>query len=52
MRNSGFEWLARLIFAPRRMWRRYIIGNPLFILRVLRQRLGERGLLREPNLLR
>src|SRR3712207_3255073 len=32
MRNNGFEWLARLIIAPRRLWRRYLIGNPLFLL--------------------
>jgi N-acetylglucosaminyldiphosphoundecaprenol N-acetyl-beta-D-mannosaminyltransferase len=37
---SGFEWLARLTVEPRRLWRRYLLGNPLFLLRVLRQRLG------------
>ncbi|HEY6711502.1 MAG TPA: WecB/TagA/CpsF family glycosyltransferase [Rubrobacter sp.] len=35
--ESGFEWLARLLHEPRRLWRRYILGNPLFLLRVLRQ---------------
>jgi N-acetylglucosaminyldiphosphoundecaprenol N-acetyl-beta-D-mannosaminyltransferase len=35
----GLEWLARLLQEPRRLWRRYLIGNPLFLLRVLRQRL-------------
>jgi N-acetylglucosaminyldiphosphoundecaprenol N-acetyl-beta-D-mannosaminyltransferase len=39
--DHGFEWLARLIVEPRRLWRRYLIGNPLFLLRVLRQRLGK-----------
>jgi N-acetylglucosaminyldiphosphoundecaprenol N-acetyl-beta-D-mannosaminyltransferase len=38
--DNGFEWLARLIVEPRRLWRRYLIGNPLFLLRVLGQRLG------------
>ena len=38
--ESGFEWLARLLVEPRRLWRRYLIGNPLFLLRVLGQRLG------------
>ena len=38
--ESGFEWLARLLIEPRRLWRRYIIGNPLFLLRVLKQRLS------------
>ena len=40
--GSGFEWLARLLVEPRRLWRRYLVGNPLFLLRVLRQRLGAR----------
>jgi N-acetylglucosaminyldiphosphoundecaprenol N-acetyl-beta-D-mannosaminyltransferase len=35
--DNGFEWLARLLVEPRRLWRRYLIGNPLFLLRVLRQ---------------
>lgn len=39
--RNGFEWLARLLAEPERLWRRYLIGNPLFILRVLRQRLRE-----------
>jgi N-acetylglucosaminyldiphosphoundecaprenol N-acetyl-beta-D-mannosaminyltransferase len=38
--GSGFEWLARLLIEPRRLWRRYIVGNPLFLLRVLKQRLS------------
>ena len=41
--TSGFEWLARLLIEPRRLWRRYLVGNPLFLLRVVRQRLGARG---------
>jgi N-acetylglucosaminyldiphosphoundecaprenol N-acetyl-beta-D-mannosaminyltransferase len=39
--DNGFEWLARLLVEPRRLWRRYLVGNPLFLLRVLRQRLGD-----------
>jgi N-acetylglucosaminyldiphosphoundecaprenol N-acetyl-beta-D-mannosaminyltransferase len=35
--ERGFEWLARLLNEPRRLWRRYLLGNPLFLLRVLRQ---------------
>ncbi|MGF1470161.1 MAG: WecB/TagA/CpsF family glycosyltransferase [Rubrobacteraceae bacterium] len=38
--DNGFEWLARLLVEPGRLWRRYVVGNPLFLLRVLRQRLG------------
>lgn len=40
MTDYGLEWLARLIIEPRRLWRRYIIGNPLFLWRVFKQRLG------------
>jgi N-acetylglucosaminyldiphosphoundecaprenol N-acetyl-beta-D-mannosaminyltransferase len=36
MRQIGMEWIFRLIQEPKRMWRRYIIGNPLFIYRVYR----------------
>lgn len=39
MREIGLEWLYRLMQEPGRMWRRYIIGNPLFLYRVWRQRL-------------
>lgn len=40
LRRLGCEWLGRLLIEPRRLWRRYLIGNPLFILRVIRQRVG------------
>ena len=39
MQKTGLEWLFRLIVEPRRLWKRYIIGNPMFILLVLKQRL-------------
>lgn len=38
MRVSGLQWLHRLMLEPGRMWRRYILGNPLFIFRVVRAR--------------
>ena len=38
--NNSMEWLGRLIIEPRRLWRRYLIGNPLFLWRVMKQRLG------------
>lgn len=31
-------WLHRLFFQPRRLWKRYIVGNPLFLLRVIKAR--------------
>jgi N-acetylglucosaminyldiphosphoundecaprenol N-acetyl-beta-D-mannosaminyltransferase len=46
--DNGFEWLARLLVEPRRLWRRYLLGNPLFLLRVLGQRLGKASYQRSP----
>ena len=40
MTDNGLEWLARLLIEPGRLWRRYLVGNPQFLVRVLRQRLG------------
>jgi N-acetylglucosaminyldiphosphoundecaprenol N-acetyl-beta-D-mannosaminyltransferase len=37
MQRSCLEWLYRLFAEPRRLWRRYLIGNPRFLLLVLRQ---------------
>ena len=31
MQRAGLEWLFRLIQEPRRMWRRYLIGNARFL---------------------
>ncbi len=39
MNRLWLEWLYRLAQEPRRMWRRYVLGNPLFLARVLRARL-------------
>lgn len=41
VRELGLEWVFRLAMEPGRMWRRYIIGNPLFIYRVLKWKLHE-----------
>lgn len=40
MTDHGFEWLARMIIEPRRLWKRYVLGNPLFLWRVFMQRIG------------
>ncbi len=37
MREIGLEWVWRLAMEPRRMWRRYVIGNPHFLFRVWRE---------------
>ncbi len=39
MNRWGIEWVFRLMQEPRRLWRRYVVGNPLFLARVLRARL-------------
>lgn len=40
VRSARLEWFWRLAQEPGRLWRRYLVGNPLFLLRLLRQRLG------------
>jgi N-acetylglucosaminyldiphosphoundecaprenol N-acetyl-beta-D-mannosaminyltransferase len=40
MTNYGLEWFGRLLIEPRRLWHRYLIGNPKFLWRVLLQRLN------------
>lgn len=40
MQRSGLEWLFRLANEPRRLWRRYLVIIPLFILLVLHQALS------------
>jgi exopolysaccharide biosynthesis WecB/TagA/CpsF family protein len=42
MKRFGIEWVYRLAQEPRRMWRRYILGNPLFLWRVLWQLISSR----------
>ncbi|NJK80387.1 MAG: WecB/TagA/CpsF family glycosyltransferase [Chloroflexaceae bacterium] len=42
IQRSGLEWLFRLSQEPRRLWRRYLINNPLFVLLVVQQALGWR----------
>jgi len=41
--DNGFEWLCRLFTEPRRLWKRYLIGNPQFLIRVLTARMREKG---------
>jgi N-acetylglucosaminyldiphosphoundecaprenol N-acetyl-beta-D-mannosaminyltransferase len=37
LRAIGMEWSVRLYHEPRRLWRRYLLGNPLFLARSLAQ---------------
>jgi N-acetylglucosaminyldiphosphoundecaprenol N-acetyl-beta-D-mannosaminyltransferase len=36
MTRVGLEWIYRLLSEPRRLWRRYLIGNVVFLRAVLR----------------
>lgn len=46
MRHAGLEWFFRLCVEPRRLWRRYLRNNPLFLARAFLQLTGLR---RYPN---
>lgn len=36
--RHGLEWLYRLLSEPRRMFRRYVLGNPLFVWNVIKEK--------------
>lgn len=38
MQNTGLEWFYRFSQEPRRMWKRYLIGNVKFIILVIKSR--------------
>lgn len=38
IQGSGLEWVYRLASEPRRLWRRYLLGNPRFLLSAWRHR--------------
>jgi N-acetylglucosaminyldiphosphoundecaprenol N-acetyl-beta-D-mannosaminyltransferase len=40
MQRCGLEWLFRLLCEPRRLWRRYLVTNTNFLLRVAGRMLG------------
>ncbi|HUI65683.1 MAG TPA: WecB/TagA/CpsF family glycosyltransferase [Bacteroidota bacterium] len=44
MANHGLEWFYRFMHEPRRLWKRYLLGNPLFLIRILGHRLRFGGL--------
>jgi exopolysaccharide biosynthesis polyprenyl glycosylphosphotransferase len=41
LREIGLEWVWRLLQEPGRMWKRYLIGNPLYLFRVWRECRGQ-----------
>lgn len=41
MRRSGLQWAHRLLMEPRRMWRRYLVGNTRFIWAMIDQKIDQ-----------
>ena len=42
-RPMGLEWLYRLLYEPRRLWKRYLVNNPAFAIRIVRRQPFIRG---------
>jgi N-acetylglucosaminyldiphosphoundecaprenol N-acetyl-beta-D-mannosaminyltransferase len=40
MQKTGLEWFFRLLMEPRRLWKRYVVGNVVFVWLVMKQRLN------------
>ena len=41
MTNRGLEWLSRMFTEPKRLWQRYVVGNPLFFYRLMKERFAK-----------
>ena len=39
--THSLEWLYRLLSEPKRMWRRYIIGNPMFLWNIIQEKIHD-----------
>lgn len=48
MRSIGLEWAFRLMIEPRRLWRRYLVGNAQFIAQTVSDRSRARNGSRAP----
>ncbi len=42
MQKSGLEWLYRIVQEPRRMWKRYLVTNSVFIYLVLKEKFARK----------
>ena len=38
LQGHSLEWFYRLMTNPKRMWRRYVIGNPLFLWNMMKEK--------------
>jgi N-acetylglucosaminyldiphosphoundecaprenol N-acetyl-beta-D-mannosaminyltransferase len=43
MQKIGMEWFYRFLQEPRRMWKRYLVGNSKFIFLVIKEKLRRRA---------
>ncbi len=43
IRRIGLEWLHRLYLEPRRLWRRYIVGNVVFLIYTIQECVRKKG---------
>ncbi len=41
LRKIGLEWFVRMITNPAKYWRRYLIGNPVFLYRIIKTKLSK-----------
>ena len=39
IQKLGLEWVVRLLYEPKRLWKRYLIGNPIFIFKIFRMKI-------------
>jgi len=44
MQKTGLEWLFRVMQEPRRMWKRYLVGNVQFIILILKEKFKNKKL--------
>ncbi len=42
VKRSGLQWAHRLLQEPRRLWKRYLVNNPKFLVAITAQLLGMR----------
>ena len=38
MQNAGLEWFYRFSQEPKRMWKRYLVGNTAFVYLVVKEK--------------
>lgn len=43
MQDNGLEWFYRLVSEPRRLWKRYLVTNTLFVIGAVGQLMGRKG---------